>query len=56
MYHLRATVTLNFTSGLVFRIIMSGAYLFFNSRLESHIRCVNASLDDRVSRSIIGLL
>ena len=33
MYHLRVTVALNLTSDLVFRIIMSGAYLFYNSSL-----------------------
>ena len=27
MYHLEGTVTLNLTSDLVFRIILSGAYL-----------------------------
>ena len=32
VYHLRVTVTLNLTFDLVFRIIISGAYLFYHLR------------------------
>ena len=42
-YHFQVTVTLNLTSDLVFRIIMSGAYLLY-----SQIWCVDASWDDEV--------
>ena len=51
MYHFRVTVTL--TSDLVFRIIMSRAYLLYYLRKESQIRCVDASWDDEVSLTII---
>ena len=54
MYHFRVTVTL--TSDLVFRIIVSGAYLLYYLREESQIWCVDASWDDQVSRTIIGSL
>ena len=53
-YHFRVTVTL--TSDLVFRIIVSGAYLLYDLRLESQIWGVDASWDDKVSRTIIGSL
>ena len=53
-YHFRVTVTL--TSDLVFRIIVSGAYLFYYLRYEFQIWCVDASWDDGVSRTIIGSL
>ena len=43
MYYLRVTVTMTFD--LVFRIIMSGAYLLYYLRKESQIWCVNASGD-----------
>ena len=51
MYHFRVTVTL--TSDLVFRIIMSRAYLLYYLRKESQIWCVDAFLDDEVSLTII---
>ena len=51
MYHFRVTVTL--TSDLVFRIIMSRAYLLYYLRKESQILCVDASWDDEVSLTII---
>ena len=54
MYHFWVTVTL--TSDLVFRIILSGAYLLYYLRKESQIWCVDASWDDEVSRTIIGSL
>ena len=53
-YHLQVTVTL--TSDLVFRIIVSGAYLLYYLRWESQIWCVDASWDDKVSHTIIGSL
>ena len=46
VYHFRVTVT--FTSDLVFRIIVSGAYLLFYLRKESQIWCVDASWDNEV--------
>ena len=52
MYHFRVTVTL--TSDLVFRIIVSGAYLLYYLRQESQIWCVDAYWDDEVSGTIIG--
>ena len=55
-YHFRVTVTLTLTSDLVFRIIVSGAYLLYYLRLESQIWCVDASWNDKVSRTIIGSL
>ena len=54
MYHFRVTVTL--TSDLVFRIIVSIAYLLYYLRQESQIWCVGASWDDEVSRTIIWSL
>ena len=54
MYHVWVTVTL--TSDLVFRIIMSKAYLLYYLRQESQIWCVDASWDDEVSHSIIKSL
>ena len=54
MYHFPVTVTL--TSDLVFRIIMSGAYLLYYLRQESQIWCVDESWDDEVSHTIIGSL
>ena len=53
-YRFRVTVTLTFD--LVFRIIMSGAYLLYNLRYESQIWYLGASLDDGVSYVIYGLL
>ena len=53
-YHFRVTVTL--TSDLVFRIIVSRAYLLYYLRQESQIWCVDASWDDEVSHTIIGSL
>ena len=55
-YIFRVTVTLTLTSDLVFRIIVSGAYLLYYFRYESPIWCVDASLDDEVSHTIIGSL
>ena len=54
MYHFRVTVTL--TSDLVFRIIVSGAYILYNLRTEFQIWCVDASWDDKVSRTMIASL
>ena len=51
-YHIQVTVTLTLTSDLVFRIIMSGAYLLYYLRKESQIWCVDASWDDEVWRTI----
>ena len=58
MYHFQVTVTLTLTltSDLVFRIIVSGAYLLYYLRKETQILCVDASLDDKVSRTVIGSL
>ena len=56
MYHFWVTVTLILTSDLVFGKIVSGAYLLYHLRQESQIWCVDASLDDKVFRTIIGLL
>ena len=53
-YHFPVTVTL--TSDLVFRIIVFGTYLFYYLRQESQIWCVDASWDDKVSRTIIRSL
>ena len=36
-YHFRVTVTLTMTSDLVFRIIVSGAYLLYYLRKESQM-------------------
>ena len=52
-YHFRVTVTLILTSDLVFSIIVSGAYLQYSLRKESQIWCVEASCNDKVSRTII---
>ena len=41
---------------LVFRIIMSKAYLLYYLSKESQILCVAASWDDEVSRTIIKSL
>ena len=54
MYHFQVTVTL--TSDLVFRIIMSRAYLLYYLREESQIWCVDASWDDKVPHTIIKSL
>ena len=54
MYHSRVTVTL--TSDLVFRIIVSRAYLLYYLRWESQIWCVDAACDDKVSHTIIRSL
>ena len=53
-YHFWVTVTL--TSDLVFRIIVSGAYLLYYLSSESQIWCVDASWTDEVSHTIIGSL
>ena len=53
-YHFRVTVTLS--SDQAFRIIVSGAYLLYFLRYEFQIWCVDASWDDKVSRTIIGSL
>ena len=50
-YHFWVIVT---TSDLVFRIIVSGAYLLYILRKESQICCVDASWVDEVSHTIIG--
>ena len=55
-YHFQVTVTLNLTPDLVFRIIVSGAYLLYYLRYEFQIWCVDASWDEEVSRTIIGSL
>ena len=55
-YHFQVYVTLTLTSDLVFRIIVSGAYLLYYLRWESQIWCVDAYWDDKVSRIIIGSL
>ena len=49
-------MTLILTSDLVFGIIVSGAYLSYYLRQESQILCVDASWDDKVSRTIIESL
>ena len=51
-YHFQVTVTL--TSDLVFRIIMSGAYLLHILRQESQFWCLDASWDGGVSCTIYG--
>ena len=56
MYHFRVTVTLTLTSDLVFRIIVSGAYLLYYLRQISQIWRVDASRNDEVSRTIIESL
>ena len=56
MYHFRVTVTLTLTSDLVFRKTVSGAYFLYYLRQEFKIWCVDASLDDKVSRTIIKSL
>ena len=55
-YHFRVTVTLTLTSDLVFRIIVSGAYLLYYLRKEFQIWCVDASWDEEVYNTIIGSL
>ena len=54
MYHFRVTVTYTVTSDLVFRKIVSIAYLLYYLRKESQIWCVDASWNEEVSRTIIG--
>ena len=54
MHHVRVTVAL--TSDLVFRIIVSIAYLLYYLRKESQIWCVGPSWDEEVSHTIIGSL
>ena len=56
MFPFRVTVTWTLTSDLVFRKIVSIAYLLYYLREESQIWCVDASWDDEVSRIIIGSL
>ena len=41
-YHFQVTVTLTLTSDLVFRIILSGAYLLYYLRYDFQIWCVDA--------------
>ena len=41
-------MTFTLTSDLVFRIILSGAYLLYYLRSESQLWCVDASWDDSV--------
>ena len=54
-YHNWVTVTLNLTSDLVSRnCIESGAYLLYSLSQEFQLWCVNTSLDDRVSHTILG--
>ena len=53
MYHF--WVTVNLTSDIVFRIIMSRAYLLYYLRQGSQIWCLDASWDDEVSRTIMNL-
>ena len=53
-YHFRVTVTM--TSDLVFRIIVSSAYLLYYLRWESQIWYVNASWDGGESGTIFGSL
>ena len=53
-YHFQVTVTLTLTSDLVFRKIVSGAYLLYYSRYEFQIWCVDASWDEIESHTIIG--
>ena len=55
-YHFQVTVTLTLTSDLVFRIIVSEAYLLYHLMYESQIWCVDASWDGKVSRTINGSL
>ena len=38
---------------LVFRMIVSGAYLLYYLKLASRICCMNASLDGDMSRTIL---
>ena len=54
MFHFRVTVTL--TSDLVFRKIVSIAYLLYYLRYESQIWCVDACWDVEVSGTIFGSL
>ena len=54
MYHFLVTVTLN--SDLVYRIIMSRAYLLYYLMKESQIWCVDASWDDEVLHARIKSL
>ena len=69
MYHFQVAVTLTLTSDLVFIVIfmsvrpsvclshfVSGAYLLHSLRQEFQIKCVDASWDGRVSRTIFGSL
>ena len=55
-YHFRVTVTLIMTSDLVFRIIVSGAYLLYYLRKESQNGCVGASWYGGVLHTILGSL
>ena len=50
-YHFRVAVAL--TSDLVFRLIMSGAYLLYFLSKESQIRCVDAFWDNGDSSTIL---
>ena len=55
-YHFWVTVTLTLTSDLIFRMIMSGAYLLHDLRQESKIKCVGVSRNGDVSRTIFESL
>ena len=50
------TVAVTFTSDFFSIIIMSGAYLPYYLRSESQIWCMDASLDDDMSRNNFGSL
>ena len=54
--HIPFLVTVTLTSNLVFRIIMSKAYLLYYLKKESQIWLVDASLDDKVLRTIVKSL
>ena len=41
-------------SDLISRIIVSGAYLIYYFREESHVCCMNTFLDADVSHTILG--
>ena len=57
VYHFCVTVTLLIlTFDIISRIIVCGAYLLHYLRQESQIRCVGASLDDKVTSTIVGSL
>ena len=50
-------MTLNLTSDLVSKnCIESGAYLLYSLRLDVQISCIDASLDDGVSHTLLKSL